>query len=73
MNEAGSLAGEAKWVFVSALRAMKAYVVFGVNPRKVTLVCHVKPLSMLYWHPSMALSVMLMAVALSIVGAAGAV
>jgi len=67
------LAGEAKWVSVAALRAMNEYCVFGVKPLNNVDDCQFVPLSLLYSQPIMVLSVMLFAVLLASVGAAGAV
>ena len=66
------LAGDAKRVVVSALRALKEYEVLGDSPENVVADCH--ELSFLsYSHPVMVLSVMLVDVLLDSVGAEGAV
>jgi len=66
------LAGDAKWVSVAALRAMNEYGVFGVKPLNNVDDCQFVPLSLLYSQPVITSSVMLVAVRLAIVGAAGA-
>ena len=67
------LAGDAKWVAVSTLRATKLCAMLGVKPVKVVEACHVAPASILYWQSAMVLRVMLVAVFDNNVGAAGAV
>ena len=69
---AGGLTGEVKCVAVSVLYASKVYVVLGDKPLKVVVSCQL-PASLRYSQPAIAVSVMLSAVLVSNVGAAGVV
>jgi hypothetical protein len=71
-SDAEALAGEARWVAVSALRCVKGYDVEAVNPLKVVEDWNAPPLR-LYSHPETVVSVILLGVLLAMVGAAGAV
>ena len=69
---ASGLGSEAKWVVVSALRAKKLYSVSGSKLSNSTSVCHTTP-PMLYSQPDISTRMISVAVALSNIGADGAV